>query len=770
MGVTLDADLVASVSQSIARSASALARTLQNSARGLDSSGGVDSALQQYALAALEQKSGVDLRKLDASVRQLRADGVTIANAEAGLFIAGTIGRFVDPKLGRDIETYGTAVLTIYRAFNSYASSSNTPNVLGIGAAFATGNVLGAVAGLAGMSGQGGDTSAAILSELRDLRKALEDLSNRMDARFDSIDKQLRITYSALNAGVERLERRLDRLEYSDRQIQADLLSLSGQLFSFERAVLNGQRQIIEEIRAAQTGYCLPWRRQLASDVPLPIDDFAKCAIAFAQIGTRTAAQDLEAGPVSWGAVDKTLAQGLAEPQTKPRQFLAGAISVGGLRLRRSSSLERLVSPRLWGAASRDYLNLLSDWPEYARKILPEQVGHLDQRGSQYNDAIADLQAALPDVLTAVLSRYFAEFSAIDDAIVSARERIVGHATPSLPSEARPAWCPTVSPTQGGSEYTRPSWIEAETFDIGSAIVPPLARTAEALGLGKIQPCVRVDWDIRSEAATAIPYVELRLYIFWDDGSRSQIASVQLNRNDAAVSIECRKYQTIVSCTYPSSNPYDGLLPGHLANLKQKAMTVGLKVEDARLASNQELLSKLLPALNARFGTHLAAKQVASTCATLPVDLQDSVSASCAYGYDTEVRARVETAAFRTAVEELKIDAHVTAAVARLDAYSRLARGLVEIASADVVGSNDILTSLLRGPSALPEGPWVMDHLDAAIRDRNWLSVPGARAVALATLVERATTQRKATNAPPGDQRVNALLAKLRAVESRIRE
>lgn len=795
IGLALGDAVLQSVSGSVKEHGSRLRDTVNDAVKALEGDGKLPPKVEDFVLSEFTKRTGVDTYRLRESVRKLEADGMSIANAEAGLYLASTIGGLVDPKMGRDIERFGSAAINVYRAVNAFSTGASTGNaIFALGASGATGNFLGAamtmsgILGGGGFGGVGGDQTPALRAEIAELRKLIEALAKRMDERFDRVDRSLDRIYVDMNAGFERIERRLAGLEEDARQIQLSLASLSGRLDAFEALVRRGQRELLEEMKAVEVEGCLRWRSDIVK--PLADDRFYWCAIQLAGFAVRQAATDAYAGGTSWDPSEAGLPARLLDPFNNVQLFFAAA-QARGVNLVAPNELDRLVSPRYWGVAVEDYLKLLADWPQYAVNIKPAQIERVRAAGEGLNRGLAAISDPRTgrDLFVGLLRSYLDSVLELQVELERSRSSLIGRHVPSLPAQGRPL-C---------SHGDMGAWASKLDFPLESKLIPGYLRRAETEKKAVARICAgRLDVspvgiDTRTIAnglvVEAQPSFELHASA---DGSGGRVSvwslSVRLPIKFKVMISNVQRGPDGKASSYSYSTPdrheleqaVQGYWPKVIQLFRDAPEMPGWRPRlrwpmsrDAVQFEQESLLARAFGSLGKDLGKDaLVAAQALGNGDALSNFTSPLGTISFFAGSpesDNKLTIEMDQWAERRIYEDVVAAKLAATAVRDLDVYARLIAGFAEVGLADSLRRNDALSALVRGGNTLPDSRWFLAAVQTRPPLHDVARTALARALALWTMLDKVLAEPRDAS-DRGDQTVGSLLAKLSILAQQKRE
>lgn len=795
MGVVLGETVLQSIPGSVVAHGSRLRDTVSHAVQVLEGDGKLPPKIEDFVLSEITQRTGIDAHRVGESVRTLEADGLSIANAEAGLYLASTLGGLVDPKLGRDIERFGSATISVYRAVNAFSSSASMANsIFALGASGATGNFLGAamtmssILGGGGLPGMGGDQTPALRMEIAELRKQIEELAKRMDERFDRVDRSLDRVYVDMNAGFERIERRLAGLEGDTRHIQLSLSSLSGRLDAFEALVRRGQRELLEEMKAIEVEGCLYWRSDIDIDKPLAEDKFYSCAIQLAGFAVRQAALEAHAGGSTWDPSEAGLPARLLDPLNNVKLLFAAAQSQG-VNLVTPGELDRLVSPRNWGVAVEDYLKLLADWPQYAVNIKPTQIERVRAAGEDIHRGIAAISDPKTgrDLFVGLFRSYLDSALGLQVELERRRDFLIGRDVERLPAQARELCY--------DGRYN--AWASKLDFPLESRLIPGYLRRAETEKKAVVQICARqLTTYLDSPETTRYDGEVLDAGLQFTLEANADSPSGRVPIWSLSVSLPPQFKSTISQVQYypDGRRSYSFTRPHHF-ELEQAVKANWPKViqllrdapempgrnpllrwpmsRDTKQFEQESLITRARGLLGQDLGKNALAAAEALGSAK-PVSFFTSPLGTLGHYVsspymDNALAIEMERWAERRIYEDLVSARLAPTAVRDLDVYARLIAGFVEVGFADDLRRNDILSALIRGNNPLPDSRWFPAALQSLSPIDDLAKTALARALALWTMLDKVMSEPRAPS-ERGDPTIDSLLAQLSILSQQRRE
>ena len=345
------------------------------------------------------------------------------------------------PALAKDITRYGQGVITLTKSVVDFvngvsALAAGFQVVSALGTAAATGNVIGAVAGLVGLfAPQGPPPEQLILDELGRIQGNLHDLSKqfadglgRIDARLNTIYTNVMTVLGQLSTlqtvtleEVRDLERNLVAQEVLLREVMADLDS---RLTAAERL------ELAETVDAA-----LAYSSRTSA--PLPQDRFNEYASTFFTWAT-VAAKDGNNEPLAGRAVDQVAVgtELVRLPVTDNLSYINAVLRSRGLPTfsNDAGSPQKgqapLANPDIWAVAAAAYAQLCSEWPALAPVDDP-RLSAIAQPGLEIRTGVRSLQQDA-HLFSATIDSYRTSAEAFGASLDEARKTFQSKILPML--------------------------------------------------------------------------------------------------------------------------------------------------------------------------------------------------------------------------------------------------------------------------------------------------------------------------------------------------
>lgn len=210
-----------------------------------------------------------------------------------------------------------------------------------------------------------------IFSEIVALRQQVEDLRVEMNARFDSIDRQLGLIYEAMSSGLNEINETTRRLERGVDAIQVELYALKSSLASLEANLYGVLSAGFEQGFVQDMETALGFRRRTGVDLEFVGDgsnSFFGFLSRFATWANAFSTDETYAGPA---------ALTLANDGTASAELLGNPLGYQINNLRRfptqlglpSLGFGRVANPTTWSFAADAYAQLARENPWYYAKI-----------------------------------------------------------------------------------------------------------------------------------------------------------------------------------------------------------------------------------------------------------------------------------------------------------------------------------------------------------------------------------------------------------------
>ena len=285
------------------------------------------------------------------------------------------------------------------------------------------GSLLTAVGGILGIVGDNDDTPSAeqqIFDQIVELRQQVEDLRVEMNARFDSIDRQLDIIYQAMSSGLNQINETTRRIDGNVQQISLDLYELRSALTSLEAnlyGVLSAgfEQSFVEDM---ETG--LAYRQRTGTDLIYTgqgDNTFFAFHSRFYARATTIATDEVYAGTsnvtlINDGAAAEQLTSfplgyNINNLRQFPTQLGLPVLGFG-----------RVANPTTWSLAADAYAQLARENPWYFAKLNQNDPGRLDQVIATGESVRGMMRNARDrDLIEALITQYQNRIAALDAAI-----------------------------------------------------------------------------------------------------------------------------------------------------------------------------------------------------------------------------------------------------------------------------------------------------------------------------------------------------------------
>lgn len=188
-------------------------------------------ANQLLAKVSAISKAG---QNLSVAVDDVATVAATVSMLDA---VSALVGGEVGQDLRRGVEI-GQSGIKIVKAVGSILSSSanadGSISLFNLGAGLASGNLAGAVSGLFAAFGTGAQPDPALMNEIRNTQKLVEELHTDMTRRFDAVDDRLDSIQASINKNFRLVHNDLAAIKRELRYVEGQLTAVSSQLFKME--------------------------------------------------------------------------------------------------------------------------------------------------------------------------------------------------------------------------------------------------------------------------------------------------------------------------------------------------------------------------------------------------------------------------------------------------------------------------------------------------------------------------------------------------------
>lgn len=725
------------------------------------------------ALGIIGDRAGFDINRASGAVASIEANGLTLANANSGLYLASTLAELFDEKTGRDIQRFGGAALQIAQAFNAYGGSAGMENAaFGIGAAALTGNLLGAGLALAGAFGGGGDGGAeAMAAQIAALSTQIEALGQRMDKRFDRVDAQLGTIYTTMSQNFAQLDAKIVGVQDRVDGLEQSFVLLGGRLDAMEQRLAAGQRDLLTAFSGSTLSFCTYIKAQNPT-FQLSDTDANKCLARYFDQATNQASLQLVVGSSSANLDDPTdLAVNLRNDPFQNVAFLAAAAEALGAPLVPPASRKNLVSPSVWAAGALGYRQFADEWPAHYRPVGIWQAWQIAHRGrllNQFTDAIAS-----PDIggrlFGALLERYA---DAANRAELAARTY-----APTLfgaPAGAEPTTV-KVKPCTDGA-FAVPPNVDLE-MPVGGRIIPTEAREAARAGLATISVCLAglspapanppdysngTSGDLLTapspqpfrlravlHATATIHSSPPQTVTLW----HAAVVAKTLTPNWHDWYTDAPR-AAVLKAVWPE---YIEALEDEVAYLDPRGARPASTAHDAVLAAAALLKNGYVDAALATAAAAVAAAEVP----TRPVVAGRPVMELRALSAETTAKLAALTAwdrhnkLYTELLRPAQAGAPAALALLDVDNVARMLRAYLHLGLSDEMERNDILRSLVIGDAALVDLDGLAQARSKKLSATGMVDALGTRSLALAKVVAEALNTRARTRWHPGSAKLD---------------
>lgn len=331
--------------------------------------------------------------------------------------VAGAVGiasLLGDRQLANEISRYGTATIQVTQGIVQVADamvalSKGFTAIAGLGAAAATGNLIGAVAALIGLfAPEAPDPSKQILDEIGVLEQGLGRLQEQIAEGFDRIDARLNVMYRDIMGALDTLATTVN-VTYEQVvairelvvDVQAALDNLSVGTAAYFRA---GARLDLSLDIDAALGYAQRNRSDLDEAA---FDNFASHFYTWATTAVFDAInQPLQGRPVDAEHIAAELLNGSLPDNVSYLNRVLHARGFPALvpDVAPGSDQAPLPNPRLWALSAHAYAQIQAEWPRYAEL--------LDPRRSEIADVALALRTAIqglavnPELFPSLIEEY----------------------------------------------------------------------------------------------------------------------------------------------------------------------------------------------------------------------------------------------------------------------------------------------------------------------------------------------------------------------------
>ena len=320
-----------------------------------------------------------------------------VAGFQSSVHMLGTIASFVDPELGRQISTVGTAGIRIGQAIDNFKTSEKEKPSLGNKLSLIDGifSAVGLIASLFGGPSDEQKKLAEILHQIKELRYQVEHVREQMHLRFDIVDRRLTQMFDQMSNGFALLNTQLALARDELGMVEVRLSLMESHLLNLEPntrsyLVAGFDRTLWQDLHE-----CLTWRTTLHS--PLPYSKFSDVLNRLryaATIGSkdllstgRTLTKEELEDDSKLAACFLTLSRDGLDCNIGLMQSIAG-------RFGNDFGRVRLANPTRWAMMVAAYVQLASQYPEYYKQSKLESVDSLLHIGEEWQEAVRSLMMA----------------------------------------------------------------------------------------------------------------------------------------------------------------------------------------------------------------------------------------------------------------------------------------------------------------------------------------------------------------------------------------
>lgn len=377
-------------------------------------------------LIALNTQALEDIKKLDAKLNivvvlvareELRRQAEkraaerqeTLAAVRSGFYLLSLLLAPVDGKAARDIQVLGAAGVQVATSFEAIAAglmAALKPDEKGnrdfskffnAGTLVATGNMVQATMTLASLFAGGSSPEDQIAEQLGALRQDVAKLGVAMHERFDRVDYALNRIYGEMLAGFERISEKLTEIHGAVADLHTDLRGLGEQLAGLEDVLgAEARRVVVRGIDRAE------------SDNSMTLETFKELENLFYSWADVHAFDDAATGGDNRPVDDADLLIELRKSSVDRNLKYLGAVAVENFGLANPFD-DAAMNPVDWALGAGAYAQLISDWPEYARRMkVGPRLARIAQHGERLRKGLA--ATAVQDETDASLLRSAVRF------------------------------------------------------------------------------------------------------------------------------------------------------------------------------------------------------------------------------------------------------------------------------------------------------------------------------------------------------------------------
>lgn len=467
------------------------------------------SSLEDLVLTQMENSMGLEAKRAAALARKLQ-DGLTLGNADSGVFLASAVVGLFDTKLGRDIEKVGSAAVEIARIVKSLRDGQSLDGAAGAqmglgGSSGGSAMVFLSVAQLAlGDSNSTANSSnALILEQLGAIREQIEALGARMDQRFDRVDATLKTIYFDMKEGFSLVDQQLSGIAQTQTQISLALMAQDRKLDSFTAGLHEGLERLRDVNANLLLAPCQRWRETTVT-IPMGGDDFVNCMARLAAEADLSATVLQPTAEEAAHLDSQALTQQLTKEPYRNLPFLARLARNEGYPMLSTATESNLGEPARWAAAALVYERLARDWPTHYFGTPIQQARTMRRYGGATNEMVLNLRTADGAKWIGVLADQYVNFSEqFAESLDRARKKVSDQndswwVRPVGERNALP-FCDvfhSVAKKLGFKHLgSQSAGFQAPTIRVGNVgdFLPAFADELQLLGAGVLQHCVTID-------------------------------------------------------------------------------------------------------------------------------------------------------------------------------------------------------------------------------------------------------------------------------------
>lgn len=322
----------------------------------------------------------------DAAAAQARDEQNLLSALGSGVSILSTLIGLVDPQFGKAVQIVGSAAIQIGTAVSKF---SELAAGVGFGGAIAslagaalTGNIIGAALSLLPLFFDSGPSpDQMILDQISELREQVQQLGQHLDARFDHVDKEIKVVYDQMMDQFQRIDVALGRIQGDVTDMKIRLASLQNQLMHFEGGVYGSLSDGFRRPFWSTVDSALGYQRRTGKQ--LPMADYTAADSAFYTFATHDAYDQAATGPANRDYSEQNIAAEVNKyPLASNVNYLAQLPAVWGLP---ALTVAPLPNPEDWYLGARAYIALQLDAPGDAagNHALQSEIADISRGGQQ---------------------------------------------------------------------------------------------------------------------------------------------------------------------------------------------------------------------------------------------------------------------------------------------------------------------------------------------------------------------------------------------------